>query len=281
MREILSELIDQIVTALASGDIDRTEVAGRCLGDIVQKLGDQVLPSIIPVLRDALYRGDENTRHGCCLGLSEVISSSSKETIVKFLDILVKAVQDALCDDFEEVRNMAASCFQSLYNVVGPRTFDEVVPALLVAMESPDELTKNRALNGLTVIMSLRQELLPYIIPKLLKAPLTISHLDALGSISTATSDTIFAHFNTIIPTLLMEVASFSDVDVELEEDGEQKEREEATRRCIRAVCHNVDENCVNVLVGEIASKCAHDRESVRKEACWFHQVIIEERECT
>jgi hypothetical protein len=41
LREILSELVDQIVTALTSGDPECTQVAGRCLGDnIVEKLGD-------------------------------------------------------------------------------------------------------------------------------------------------------------------------------------------------------------------------------------------------
>jgi len=275
LREILSELVDQIVSALASGDPERTQVAGRCLGDIVQKLGDQVLPEIIPVLRDSLYRGDEHTRQGVCVGLSEVISCSSKEQIIKFLDIIVKVVQDALCDDNDLVRKMASSCFQSLHQVVGARTLDEVVPALLVGMESTNETAKARALKGMTGILSVRShELLPYIIPRLLKAPLTISHADALGSISAATSDTIYIHFNTIIPTLIAEVASVSKVD----DNNEEKEREEATRRCSRAVCHNVDTAGVNLLISEVASKCTSDKESVRKEACWFLQIVIEER---
>jgi len=276
LREILSVLVDQIVTALASGDSERTHVAGRCLGDIVQKLGDKVLPEIIPVLRDNLYRGDEFTRQGVCVGLAEVIDCSSKEQINRFLEILVKVVQDALCDENSEVRTMAASCFQNLYNVVGNRTLDEIVPALLVAMESDDDVTKAQALNGMTGILGVRsRELLPYIIPKLLKTPLTISHADALGSISGATGGTIHMHFNSIIPTMIMELASFSDgVDL----DEEEKAREEAVRRCFQAVCHNVDAVGVNWLLGEIASKCTHDKESVRKEACWSYQVVVTER---
>lgn len=274
LREILSELVDQIVVSLASGDPERTQVAGRCLGDIVQKLGDQVLPEVIPVLRDSLYRGDEHTRQGVCVGLAEVIASSSKEQIIKFLNILVKVVQDALCDEDDQVRKMATQCFQSLFQVVGTRTLDEVVPALLVSMESEDEVTKTRALNGVTGILSVRsRELLPYIIPRVLKAPLTISHADALGSISAATSQTIHMHFNSIIPTLIMELSSFHGVELEEEEAL----REEAARRCSRAICHNVDTVGVNWLISEVVSKCTHDKESVRKEACWFLQIIIEE----
>ncbi|KAL7446874.1 hypothetical protein ACHAXM_011445 [Skeletonema potamos] len=275
LREILSELVDQIVVSLASGDPERTQVAGRCLGDIVQKLGDQVLPEVIPVLRDSLYRGDEHTRQGVCVGLAEVIASSSKEQIIKFLNILVKVVQDALCDDDDQVRKMATQCFQSLFQVVGNRTLDEVVPALLVSMESEDEVTKTRALNGVTGILSVRsRELLPYIIPRVLKAPLTISHADALGSISAATSQTIHMHFNNIIPTLILELSSFHGVDLE-----EEKLREEAARRCSRAICHNVDTVGVNWLISEVVSKCTHDKQSVRKEACWFLQIIVEERQ--
>jgi hypothetical protein len=88
-------LVDQIVTALASGNPEQTQVAGCCLGDIVEKLGDQ---SIIPVLRDNLYRGDNYTHQGVCIGLAEVINCSGKEQTTKFLEILVKVVQDALCD---------------------------------------------------------------------------------------------------------------------------------------------------------------------------------------
>lgn len=76
-----------------------------------------------------------------------------------------------------------------------------------------------------------------------------------------------------------MEVSSFSDLDA-FEDNSEAKEREEAIRQCSRAVCHNVDTAGVNWLIGEVATKCTHDKESVRKEACWLFQVVIEERTC-
>jgi HEAT repeat protein len=274
LREILSQLVDQVVVALASGDPDRTQVAGRCLGDIVQKLGDQVLPEIIPVLRDSLYKGDEYTRQGVCVGLSEVIACSSKEQITKYVEILVKVVRDALCDESTEVRRMAAECFQSLYQTVGARTLEEIVPPLLVGMESSDDSTKARALNGMSGILSVRsKELLPFIIPRLLKSPISVSHADGLSSISSVTGETIFMHFNSIIPTLINEVASFHEQDP----SEEEKEREEAIRNCCRAVIRNVDTAGVNWLISEIASKCTSDRVAVRKESCWFYQAVVEE----
>jgi len=276
LREILPVLIGQIVDALASGHPEQTEVAGRCLGDIVAKLSDAVLPEIIPVLQDALYSGDEHTRRGVVVGLTEIISSSSKEQIAKYLNILVKAVQDALCDEDDGVRAMAASCFQSLYTAVGSRALDEVVPVLLSAMEREgDEDERTRAVNGLTGILSIRsRELLPYLVPRLMAKPITKNHASALGQIASVTGDTLHMHFSTIIPGLLTELASFFGEDL----DDEEIEREAAIRECTRAVCGSIEETGVNRLISEVASKCSSDKESLRKESCEMYQVIVEER---
>jgi hypothetical protein len=166
LREILETLVGQIAMALASGDPDRTSVGGRCLGDLTSKLGDTVLPEIIPILQKAQYSGEKHTRIGSCVGLTEVISCSTKEQLLKFLEILVKAVRDALCDEDEDVRKMAISAFQQLYGVVGSRVLDEIVPVLLVSMDMDDE-TRKRAVYGLTGILTVRsKELLPFLVPR-------------------------------------------------------------------------------------------------------------------
>jgi len=89
LRDILGVLVNRIITDLASGHEDKTEVAGRCLGDLVSKLGDSVLPQIIPVLRNSLYEGDEDTRRGVCVGLTEVIKCSTKDQILRFIEVIV------------------------------------------------------------------------------------------------------------------------------------------------------------------------------------------------
>jgi hypothetical protein len=159
-------LVGQIAIALASGNPDRTNVGGRCLGDLTSKLGDTVLPEVIPVLQRALYSSDQHTRIGACVGLTEVISCSSKEQLLKFVEILVKAVRDALCDEQQDVRKMAISAFQQLYSVLGSRVLDEIVPALLVSMDADDE-RRTRAIYGLTGILTVRsKELLPFLVPR-------------------------------------------------------------------------------------------------------------------
>lgn len=274
LRDILQVLVGQIVDALASGDPERTQVAGRCLGDIVHKLGDSVLPQIIPVLRNALYTGDANTRRGVCVGLSEVLDVSTKDQILRFIEIIVKVVQDALCDEDEGVRELAASCFQNLHKAVGNKALDEIVPSLLVALESEDDSERTRALNGLTGILSIRsRELLPYIIPRLIQIPITESHANALSSIAAVTGATIHMHFSSIVPALISELASFYGRDL----DDAEKSRMESIQGCARLVCHNVDEGGVNWLVSEIASKCGSDKEEVRIASCWMFQAFVEE----
>ncbi len=276
LKDILDTLVGQVVTALASGHPDHTQVAGRCLGDIVSKLGDTVLPEIIPVLRDALYRGDIHTRIGACVGLNEVIACSSKEQIAKYLQILVKAVQDALCDDLEKVRGMAASCFQSLYSIVGNKAFDEVIPALIVGMESSDNdnSSRVRSINGLTSILKIRsKELLPYLIPRLIRKPVTTNQANALGSIYTVTGDSIYAFLPSIIPTFLSELVALDDND----SDTDEKDREDALRRSLISLINSVTINGVDRLVSEIASKCSSDKVAMRKECCWMFKVLVEE----
>ena len=275
LREILDKLVEHIVNALASGHPDHTQVAGRCLGDIVSKLGDTVLPEIMPVLKDALYRGDTHTRLGACVGLTEVIACSTKEQISKYLDILVRVVEEALCDDEIEVRKMAATCFQNLYTVVGNKAFDEIVPQLLAAMEGGDEDNRARAVNGITGILSIRSnELLPYLITRLVKKrPITANQASALGSICTVTGDSIHVFFGTIIPTLLAELSDMFGAEL----NEEEKSREEALRSCVRSLCSSVQTIGINPLIGEVASKCGSDKEGTRKEGCWMMQTIIEE----
>ncbi|KAL3922460.1 MAG: hypothetical protein SGILL_002195 [Bacillariaceae sp.] len=218
LRQILPVLVSRVVSDLASGDAETTETAGKCLGDIVGKLGDSVLPEIIPELRNSLYDGDSNTRRGVCVGLSEVIGSSTKDQILRFLDIIVKAVQDALCDDDESVRVMAASSFQNLYNLVGNRAMDEVVPALMVALENTEDVVRReRALNGLTGILSIRsKELLPYIVPKLIQQPITENHARALSSIAAVTGKDK-QDFYEMIPVLIRElIQRFNDDDMDV-----------------------------------------------------------------
>jgi HEAT repeat protein len=273
LRDILPVLVAKIIKDLASGHKEKTDIAGRCLGEVVGKLGESVLAQIIPLLRNSLYDGDEDTKRGVCVGLTDVLKSSTKEQILRYLEIIVKVIQDALCDENETVRKMAAMTFKSLHAVVGNLALDQVVPSLMVALESAnhDDMSRVRALHGLTGILSVRsRELLPYIIPRLIQKPITVNHAHALSGIAAVTGDTIFNHFATIIPSLLGALA-------DMEGDNET-DREEVIRECCQSFCANVGSAGVNWLISEISSKCGSDKIPMRREACRMLGVAVTER---
>jgi HEAT repeat protein len=272
LRDILGVLVNRLITDLASGNEEKTDVAARCLGDLVSKLGDSVLPQIIPVLRNSLAEGDAETRRGVCVGLTDVIKCCTKDQIIRFIEIIVKVIQDALSDEDELVRKMAAGSFESLHKVVGSRAMDEIIPALMVALESGEEDKRSRALalNGLTGILEVRsRELLPYIIPRLIQRPMSTNRAQVLSGVARITGSTIHYHFSSIIPALIGELADIDDKD---------PEKEDAVRDCSRAICGSVESMGVNLLISEIASKSGSDKAVIRRESCRFFEYVVTER---
>ena len=78
LGEILPLLMQRIIRALAADGSDHRTTASRCLGELVKKLAERVLPTIIPILQAGLSNPDSNSRQGVCLGLSEVLVSATK-----------------------------------------------------------------------------------------------------------------------------------------------------------------------------------------------------------
>jgi len=64
------------------------QVAARTLGDIVRKLGEKVLPELIPILERGLDSEDSDRRQGVCIGLSEIMSSTSRDHVSSFFFLL-------------------------------------------------------------------------------------------------------------------------------------------------------------------------------------------------
>ena len=100
---------------------DKRQVAARTLGDLVRKLGERVLPEIIPILEQGLASDQPDKRQGVCVGLSEIMVSTSREMVLSFVNSLVPTVQRALCDSDPAVRMAAAKTFDSLHTTVGAR----------------------------------------------------------------------------------------------------------------------------------------------------------------
>jgi hypothetical protein len=64
------------------------QVAARTLGDLVKKLGERVLPEIIPILEKGLDSERADQRQGVCIGLSEIMKATSREHVSEILKFI-------------------------------------------------------------------------------------------------------------------------------------------------------------------------------------------------
>ena len=97
-------------------------MAGRCLGELVRKMGDRVLQQIIPILVRGMQDPEASTRQGVCTGLKEVLDNISREQLQEYLAQLLPTVQAALCDEDTTVRQacllpcLCCACCQTTFH---------------------------------------------------------------------------------------------------------------------------------------------------------------------
>ncbi|XP_026329507.1 eIF-2-alpha kinase activator GCN1 isoform X2 [Hyposmocoma kahamanoa] len=148
LREILPTLFGLLLGCLASTNYDKRQVAARALGDLVRKLGERVLPEIVPILERGLRSDRADQRQGVCIGLSEILASTSRDAVLSFADGLVPTVRTALCDPLPEVREAAAHTFDSLHATIGNKALDDILPPMLEGLQDPDPDVADAAGDG-------------------------------------------------------------------------------------------------------------------------------------
>ncbi|XP_037814626.1 eIF-2-alpha kinase activator GCN1 [Lucilia sericata] len=185
LREILPTLFGLLLGCLASTSYDKRQVAARTLGDLVRKLGERVLPEIIPILERGLNSEQADQRQGVCIGLSEIMASTSKEMVLSFVNSLVPTVRKALSDPLPEVREAAAKTFESLHSTVGSRALDDILPSMLEGLSDPDPEVAENTLDGLRQVMTIKSRVvLPYLVPQLTAHPVNTKALSILVSVA-------------------------------------------------------------------------------------------------
>ena len=114
LKEILVDLIDLVISSLASPNTEKRSVAARTLGDLVSKFGELILIEIIPVLNKGLNDSDPFVRQGVCFGMSEIMNSG-KEMVMETIHEYIPLVQRALLDPEGSVREAAAKVNLNFY----------------------------------------------------------------------------------------------------------------------------------------------------------------------
>ncbi|CAL5321820.1 unnamed protein product [Camellia sinensis] len=219
LKEIMPVLMNTLITSLASSSSERRQVAGRSLGELVRKLGERVLPLIIPILSRGLKTLMLAEDNGVCIGLSEVMVSAGKSQLLSFMDELIPAIRTALCDSMPEVRELAGLAFNTLYKSAGLQAIDEIVPTLLHALE--DDEASDTALDGLKQI---------------LKA----FNAHALGALAEVAGPGLDFQLSTVVPALLTAM-----------DDGNM-EVQNLAKKAAETVVLVIDEEGIEPLISEL-----------------------------
>lgn len=257
LREIMPVLMDTLIASLASTSSERRQVAGRSLGELVRKLGERVLPWIIPILSQGLKDPDSSKRQGVCVGLSEVMASAAKSQLLTFMNELIPTIRTALCDSVPAVRESAGLAFSTLYKSAGLQAIDEIVPTLLHALE--DDKTSDTALDGLKQILGVRTSaLLPHILPKLVHPPLSAFHAHALGALAEVAGPGLDFHLGTVLPPLL---SAMTDDDQELQTSAKES---------AQTIVLVIDEEGVEPLISELVKGVGDSQAAVRRSSSYL-----------
>ncbi|OZJ04029.1 hypothetical protein BZG36_03770 [Bifiguratus adelaidae] len=217
IKEILPVVMTMIIRNVASSSHDRRAVAARTLGDLVRKLGESVLNDIVPILTDGLNSDDIDTRQGVSIALSEIMETAGRMQVLDYAEPITDAVKLALCDESPEVREAAAHAFDLLHQNIGPRAIDDVLPTLLLSLQSSDERSEY-ALEALKEIMTVRANVVfPVLIPTLTGIPISTFNAKALAALVSVAGTALNRRLANILAALLESLRS--DID---EENREQ-----------------------------------------------------------
>ncbi|XP_050338070.1 eIF-2-alpha kinase activator GCN1 [Bactrocera neohumeralis] len=255
LREILPTLFSLLLGCLASTSYDKRQVAARTLGDLVRKLGERVLPEIIPILEKGLNSEHPDQRQGVCIGLSEIMSSTSKEMVLSFVNSLVPTVRRALSDPLPEVRGAAAKTFESLHSTVGSRALDDILPSMLEGLNDPDPTVAEYTLDGLRQVMTIKSRVvLPYLVPQLTAPPVNTKALSILVSVA---GDALTKYLPKILDALLHALSDAQGTAYEYQE----------LDYCQAVILSVTDEIGVRTIVDTLMMSAKSDSINIRKSA--------------
>jgi len=229
---------------------EKQHVASRALGDVVKKIGDRVIPELVPLLVAAFETEGVGPKVGACLGLAEVASSATRQAALDHLGVLAHAVERFLVGGPEcvsNVRRHAALAFHELHCVAGAPALEAILPRLLNKLdddEVDDDGTDFVAVSALAELAQRRpRDLVPIMLPHLLKRPVPTAYAVALSAIAAPAKIAMGGYLGTVVRTVLTELAAMDAV--EGAEGAEAPTPAEAARRDALLQCSA--DSCVAV----------------------------------
>ncbi|TEB16913.1 hypothetical protein C9890_0544 [Perkinsus sp. BL_2016] len=201
LRLILPILVRLLIANLSSSEEETRQVlAARCLGDLVGKLGERVLPDLMPILIENASSPDPMVRAGVCVGLSEIVHAANRQLLQEYFSIMFPAMRNLLCDESPQVRSRAGATVGVLYIALGNTTVNSLVPQIIEQVQTENE----SAIEGLgQLVQVLGRELLLMVIDALATEPPTGGKLRGLEKVSAAPPLEVAKHVTRIVGYLM------------------------------------------------------------------------------
>lgn len=310
LLEIVEELVHQTIEKLSSESEQLRLVAGKALGEVVRKMGDRVLPVVMPLLQNDLTSPDVECRRGVCLGLSEILTAISSKQTEDYLSLFIYALQVALSDEDDDVRNQAARCFQILHKSIGMHAIEEIVPPLLksiiAASESNADAASDRSFLALKELVQVRpRDLLEYLLPKLMSSSaggssssrsasssrMSVSSARVLGAIASACSHQLMYHFQYLVSMFAVELNAAEASVLALREATEastataaadtsalerEQDRFDTIKQSVIDIVTVIDTTGVQYFFPELGGQAEHETDVNRRRwGCWMLQQFL------
>uniref|UniRef100_A0A0K0E1I8 Glutamyl-tRNA(Gln) amidotransferase subunit B, mitochondrial n=1 Tax=Strongyloides stercoralis TaxID=6248 RepID=A0A0K0E1I8_STRER len=199
IKEIMTTLFSQILDCLSSQSEDRQVMAGKCLGELVKKMGEKVMTDVLPVITKQLDSENPLQRQGVATALGEIVDNTNCEIVSIYAENLIDPIRRCLSDENEDVRDSAVTLFTAFYKAAGNIALDEIVVPLLKDIDNKEK--SERVIGGLcAVVQSNSRYMMSYLLPKLTKPPVNVV---ALCKISAAAGDSLGKNLPKILEALL------------------------------------------------------------------------------
>ncbi|OJA10082.1 hypothetical protein AZE42_06300 [Rhizopogon vesiculosus] len=267
IREILPELIGQLVKLYSGQEFEQQETATRTTTELSRKSGEKVLGEIFTILHAKSRSPDTRTREGVCLMLCDVMESTSDAQREGHENEIINMVRASLVDDDATVRSAAAKAFDVLQEHLGAKAIDQTIPTLLEALRQPGA-SSDTALQALREVMSVRAStVFPVLIPTLISTPMTVFNARALASLVTVAGNALSKRLNVILGAL-----------VKVLEDDEDDELRSAIDEALRALLASIeDPEGLNTLMLLLLGWAKSEAPKRRISSCSLFAMFCEE----
>ncbi|KAG6844943.1 hypothetical protein H0H87_002276 [Tephrocybe sp. NHM501043] len=269
VREILPELVNQLLHLISGDEFEQQETAIRTTTEISRKFGERILAAIMPILKEKSTSQAARTREGVCLMLSEIMESATETQREGHEDDIISIVRISLVDDEANVRVAAAKAFDVLQEHLGAMAIDQTIPTLLEALRQPGK-GSGTALQALREVMSVRAStVFPVLIPTLTALPMTVFNARALASLVTVAGNALSRRLTVILNAL-----------VKTWEDDQDEELQEALDETLRSLFASIgDPEGLNTLMLVLLGWAKNESPKRRVSGSKFFAIFCEESE--